>query len=346
MNLLSDIKIIDFSRLLPGPFGTHLLAQMGAKVIKIESPKRLDYTRFIGKTIDGASALYHQLNHNKKQLLIDYNNPEGLEQIYDLVKTADVLIEQFRPKAMEAWGLGFKQLKSINPNLIYISVTAYAHDGPNANEAGHDLNFLSYSGAMSLITDDNGKPNVPDIQIADISAGYTLAMAVQAAIIKQFKSRKSIHINVPIANTAMPFISIPFALDEAKNNPLNGKTQVNYAVYQCADDKWISLAAYELKFWNLFCQLVNKPEWKSETEQDLSVDVFDKNELIKFFKSQKQNEWIEFFKGHDVCISPILTLNELVNSDFHQQNKTLQNFATPNGTPLQTMALPFFIIEE
>ncbi|MEL7342219.1 MAG: CaiB/BaiF CoA-transferase family protein, partial [Bacteroidota bacterium] len=183
MQLLSGITIIDFTRLLPGPLATHLLAQMGAKVIKIESPKRKDYARTAGfKQIDGASPLFHQLNHNKELREIDYNEASGKAEILELLPQADVLIEQFRPGAMDSWGLGYDALKEINPGLVYVSITGYGQKGSFHQEAGHDFNYLAYSGIMSLIKDDQGKPVVSDTQFADIGGAYMAVIALQGAL--------------------------------------------------------------------------------------------------------------------------------------------------------------------
>ena len=164
MNLLQGIKVIDFTRLLPGPLATHLLAQMGAEVIKIESPKRMDYARASGPQVDGASILFHQLNHNKMMKLLDYSTEDGKKELLNLISSADALIEQFRPGAMNAWGLGYEAVKKLNPGIVYISLTGYGQGNDYSKEAGHDFNYLSYSGVMSLLKDGTGKPIVSDTQ--------------------------------------------------------------------------------------------------------------------------------------------------------------------------------------
>lgn len=344
---LKEIDIIDFTRLLPGPKGTHLLAQMGASVTKIEHPKRKDYARFANQQIEGASRLFHQLNHNKKIINIEYDTNAGKTKIYDLIKNADVLIEQFRPGAMKSWELDYESVKTINPTIVYVSLTGYQSNTDYGSEAGHDLNYLAYSGVLSQITDCEGKPVVPAVQFADISSAYVLAMAVQAGIIQKLKTGKGCNINVPIVNTISPFLSIPYALykDGLNNNQFNvfnGKSFVNYAVYKCADKKWISLAAYELKFWNNFCDLVEKPEWKTNNLLHLSVQNFDKKLIEVLFLTKTRNEWINLFKGKDVCIAPVLALTEIEDHPIHQQHHTFEDFKVGEQT-LKDFALPFKI---
>ena len=348
MNLLQGINIIDFTRLLPGPKGTHLLAQMGASVTKIEHPKRLDYARFSGQPIEGASRLFHQLNHNKKIESISYDTEEGRVQIYDLIKKCDVVMEQFRPGAMASWDLDYDSIKAISPKIVYVSLTGYQSNSSFGNEAGHDLNYLAYSGVLSQIKDAQGKPVVPAVQFADVSSAYVLAMAVQAGIIQQLKTGEGCNINVPIISTVTPYLAIPYALYKdglavEQFNVFNGNSFVNYAVYKCADEEWIALGAYEMKFWNNFCQLIDKVEWKTDNLLDLSVSNFDKSKIETLFLTKTRNEWIAFFKDKDVCISPVLNLEEIETHPFHQQHQTFESFKIGEHE-LNGFSLPFEII--
>ncbi len=347
---MNGIKILDFTRLLPGPMATHLLAQMGAEIIKIESPKRMDYVRLSGKQIDGASVLFYQLNHNKIQRQIDYNTEEGKTEIYKLVEEADIVIEQFRPGAMNAWGLGYEKLKEINNAIVYVSITGYGIGNAFSNEAGHDLNYLAYSGVLSLMKYENGKPTVPDTQFADISGAYMAIIALQSALINRLKTGKGSFVDVSLSNAMNPFLTIPYALyksgfDYRKFNILNGKTTVNYAVYECADNKWISVAAMEVKFWNQLCAVIQKPEWSRKNEFELFNHAFPKEEVEAFFKTKTRDEWIAVFKGYDVCVAPILEIEELEDSNFHKTQQTFQKYKTPNGKIIDGINLPFKIDE-
>ena len=347
MNLLQNITVIDFTRLLPGPLATHMLAQMGARVIKIESPKRMDYTRTTGKPIDGASALFHSLNHSKEIIQLDYDTEEGKDQIFELIKNADALIEQFRPGAMNAWGLGYEAMKEINPKLIYVSLTGYGQNGPCKKEAGHDFNYLANAGLMSLLKDDQGKPVVPGFQLGDIGGGsYLAVMAMLGALLGRVNTGKGAYVDVAMTDGVLPLLSVPFSLlqsglDHRYFNVLDGKTIVNYAVYECSDGKWLSVAALEVKFWNNICELVRKPEWKRENIMELSVHVFPKKDVVELFKSKSQGEWMDLFLGEDVCIAPILELEELEQHPHHCARGAFEDFETPNGTRLKGIALPF-----
>lgn len=348
MNLLKGIKIIDFTRLLPGPVATHLLAQMGAEVLKIESPKRMDYARVQPGQVDGASTLFHQLNHLKTSKILDYNTHEGKAELLELIKDADALIEQFRPGAMEAWGLDYEAIKKVNPSIVYVSLTGYGQTGEFAAEAGHDFNYLAYSGMMSLLKDERGKPTVPDTQFADIGGAYMAVMATQAALIRRGITGEGSYVDVALSDAMMPFLAVPYGLHSGglpyrQFNVINGKLAVNYAAYECADERWISVAALELKFWKNLCEAVEKPQWIRANQMELMNAVFPKEEIETLFKTKTRDEWAAFFKGKDVCVAPILEIEELHDSNFHKNRGTFVEFETANGTVLKAVSLPFKI---
>ena len=350
MNLLKGFRILDFTRLLPGPLATHLIAQMGAEVIKIESPKRMDYVREGLKKVDGASHLFHQLNHNKTQKCIDYNSEEGKQEILEMIKHADVLIEQFRPGAMDAWGLGYAQIKKINPKIVYVSLTGYGQEGEFRNEAGHDFNYLAYAGIMSMFKDENGKPIVPDIQLADIGGAYMAVIAIQAALLNKSRTGTASYVDVSMCDAVMPFLAVPYSLhaagfDYRQLNVINGKIAVNYAAYECADGKWLSVAALEMKFWNRLCEVIGKDEWKRKHQMELVNHFFPKSAVEAIFKTKSRDEWASIFKGEDVCVAPILEIEELETHPYHQQKNTFEEIKTSGGTGLKTISLPFRMIE-
>ncbi len=351
MKLLEGIKIIDFTRLLPGPVATHLLAQMGAEVIKIENPHRIDYARTSGKQVDGASLLFHQLNHNKVLKSMDYASEAGKAEVIELIRGADALIEQFRPGAMAAWGLDYEAIKKIRPDIVYVSLTGYGQQGDYASEAGHDFNYLAYAGVMSLLKDEKGKPCVPDTQFADIGGAYMAVMALQAALLRKGLSGEGSHVDVSLCDAVLPFIAVPYSFQAAgwdyrHFNVINGKIAANYAAYQCSDGKWLSVAALELKFWNTLCEALEKPEWKRDNQLALMNIAFPKAEVEALFKTQTRDEWVVQLKGKDVCVAPILELEELEGSDYHRQRKTFEAFETEGGTPLRTVGLPFRVDDQ
>ncbi|PCH75803.1 MAG: carnitine dehydratase [Flavobacteriaceae bacterium] len=313
---LKNIKIIDFTRLLPGPLGTHLLSQMGAKITKIESPKRMDTTRHYQPKINNVSVLFHALNHTKKQCIIDYETEEGYKEIIKIIQTADVLVEQFRPGAMKAFKLDYDVVKKINPKIVYISITGYGQTGKNSLKAGHDLNFISENGLLSLNKDKYGTPLIPGFQLADIAGGsYMLIAACTTGLLAQKLQNKAQFISISLCNASASIAVIPQAMLQGgmpyQKTPILSGLFVNYNVYQCQDKKWIALAALELKFWNLFCEVIEKPRWKTDNTDTLIVGRFDKKKLEELFSTKPRNTWVETFKNHDVCLSPVLELEEV-----------------------------------
>lgn len=347
INPLSGIKIIDFTRLLPGPLGTHLLSQLGAEVTKVESPKRMDYTRFYQPQINGASTLFHSLNCTKKQLIVDYESSEGYRQIVEEIKNADVLIEQFRPGTMAVFNLSFETVRAINPHIVYISITGYGQTGEKKNEAGHDLNYLAAAGLLSLNKDESGKPVIPGFQIADVAGGaYMIVAACTSGLLAQKIHQKAQYVDLSIFDAAISLGAIAHGMLQGTANylktPFLSGFMVNYNVYECADGKWIALAAFELKFWNSFCEMIKQPSWKTSNSEDLINGVFDKKKLKQLFKSNTRDEWVSMAVNYDVCLSPVLEMEEVYDQkhtkdraifkEVEIENKTLKIYGKPYKT--------------
>jgi crotonobetainyl-CoA:carnitine CoA-transferase CaiB-like acyl-CoA transferase len=168
---MQNIKILDFSRLLPAPLATEMLAELGATVWKVERPHSPDSLRQQPPFLADTATLFHLLNSRKTSLFIDYTSEAGRAELIPYIQQADIIVEQFRPNVMRAWGLDYESICKINPNIIYISVTGYGQQGTWAAEAGHDLNFLALSGLLDLLRDENQRPVMPNFQIADVAGG-------------------------------------------------------------------------------------------------------------------------------------------------------------------------------
>jgi alpha-methylacyl-CoA racemase len=329
---LAGVKIIDFTRLLPGPLATMFLADMGADVIKVEDPDSPDYIRDFEPRVNGMSLFYLSLNRSKRSLAVNYLSSEGKQVIYDLVKNADVLIEQFRPGVMKELGFGYEELKAVNPKLIYVSVTGYGQTSPRAMDAGHDLNYIAIAGALGITGTADGELTIPGFQLADIAGGSYMAMnAVTAALYQREKTGKGEWVDVAMTDAVVPFTALPFAYYQGtKQVPPTGGFELsgalaNYNVYRCADSKYIALGSLEPKFWNGFCARAGKPEWAQQFLQTDKVDGL-KQEVRQFFLTKSRNEWVAFFEGSDICLTPINSLADLENDPYLQsRNMLLQN---------------------
>jgi alpha-methylacyl-CoA racemase len=323
---LAGVKIIDFTRLLPGPIATMFLADLGADVIKVEDPDNPDYIRDFEPQIGGTSAYYLALNRNKRSLAVNYLSAEGKQVILDLVKTADVLVEQFRPGIMESMGLGYETLKQINPKLIYVSITGYGQTGSMAQAAGHDLNYIAIAGALGITGTPNGKPVIPGFQLADIAGGGYMAMnAVTAALYQREKTGKGEYIDVSMTDAVLPFSALAFAANQSNqsfkglgNTELSGGLP-NYNVYKCADGKYIALGSLEPKFWGAFCNKVDKPEWSNkQLGSDVEIAQL-KEEVQQLFSTKTSGEWLRLFEGEDICLTKINEPRDLAIDTYLQE---------------------------
>jgi crotonobetainyl-CoA:carnitine CoA-transferase CaiB-like acyl-CoA transferase/putative sterol carrier protein len=328
---LSGVKIVDFTRLLPGPLATMFLAQMGADVIKIEDPDNPDYIRDFEPRIKGVSMFYLALNNSKRSFAVNYLNEEGRKIIYNLVKQADVLIEQFRPGVMKEFGLSYEQLQQINPRLIYVSITGYGQTSSKAMDAGHDLNYIALAGALGITGNEN-EVIIPGFQLADIAGGGYMAMnAVTTALYQREKTGKGEWVDLSMTDAALPFSVLQFAAHQAtKKNMERGKFELsgalpNYNVYRCKDNKWVALGSLEPKFWNKFCNKTDHPEWSQLFL--LKGDELEKikQQVRELFLSKTQTEWIEYLNKEDICVTPVNQIADLENDIYLN---TRQLFAT------------------
>lgn len=317
------LKVLDFTRLLPGPLATQMLLQQGAEVLKITRKGSVDYLKNYPPFVKDVSTLYYMLNDGKTELSIDFESEKGREELEVLIREADLLIEQFRPGVMQHWNLHYEAVKAINPGIIYLSLTGYGQTGPYAKEAGHDLNYLALSAVLDLNRDENGKPVIPGIQIADIAGGaYRVQSACLAALVERYQTGKGKYIDLSMTDGLLPLLTYPLSQyfggwDPRELNILSGGL-VNYNVYKTADDEWMALGALELKFWNAFCLAVERKDWQRENIQELSVHVFPESEVEAVFASKTREAWTAFAQGKDLCLTPVLKLEELEQEEQHQ----------------------------
>jgi crotonobetainyl-CoA:carnitine CoA-transferase CaiB-like acyl-CoA transferase len=345
MQALKNIRILDFSKLLPGPLGTHLLATMGAEVIKIEKSDSRDYIRQQPPFVEHVSTLHFALNSLKEERVLDFASPEGMAEFISLLRSADVLIEQFRPGVMKHWGLDYDTLSAINPQLIYISLSGYGQTGPYSKEAGHDINYLSLSGVLDMLRDENGKPIIPGIQIADIAGGaYMLQTACLSALLERSRTGMGLYVDVSMTDNLLPLMVFPLSqywggFDQRAMRILSGGL-VNYNVYECADGRWIALGALELKFWNSFCKAIEQKDWQREELFELSIHIFPKAELDALFKTRNRDEWAAWALGKDLCLTPVIELDELEQSAQIQAKKIIKIFKPQNGADMKRIDNP------
>lgn len=343
---LQGLKVLDFTRLLPGPLGTMMMADMGAEVIKVESPKFKDYTRDFPPFLGGESAGYLAFNRSKRSLAIDYATEEGKALIYELVKKVDIVIEQFRPNVMAKMGLGYEDLKAINPKIIYVSITGYGQTGPYSQFAGHDLNYIAYAGVLA--GNQNEAPQMPNVQMADIAGGsYMSIIACLSAVYARNTTGKGQFIDLAMLDAVMPLTANSQALYWAtkQNTPrekgfLSGGL-INYNIYACKDKKYIALGTLEPKFWNRFCEIVDKPDWKARMlEQNPEKLAMYKKELEALFQAENQTHWIDLGVKYDLLINAIYELNEVEKDEHIKAREMIIEQEHPTAGKIKNIGIP------
>lgn len=322
MKLLENLKILDFTTLLPGPYATWMLAEMGAEVLKISAPNRKDLVLDSEpKTQNGLSANRAWLNNGKREIFLNLKEEAGKKEILRLIKEEgyNCIIEQFRPGVMAKFGLAYEDIKAIQDDIIYLSLTGYGQEGPYKDKAGHDINYLSLSGLMSYSGRKESGPVLYGIQIADIAAAQNSIIGILAALNRRNATGVGSYIDVSILDSAIPFNAMAGVGAMMNNiNPeregdfLNGGSL--YDFYQTKDDKYLSLAAMEPKFFERFCKIIGKEEWIEAG--CVCPDFKEKKEVLrKIFKEKTRDEWTEVFKDADCCVEPVLDLKEALLED-------------------------------
>lgn len=343
---LQSIRVLDLSRLLPGPFCTMLLADFGAEVIKIEAPELGDYARHYEPKIDENSVMFHSLNRNKKSVTLDLKTDEGKDQFLQMVGKADVVVESFRSGVMKRLGLDFPVLEKINPRLIYCAISGYGQTGPYAEMPGHDINYISYAGLLELMGEKDGKPIVPAVQVADLAGGaYPAVTGILLALLEREKSGKGQFIDISMMDGVISLLQSTLPNYLMKNIPSKRGEQMLsgglacYEVYQTKDGRWLAVGALEMKFWRIFCQKLGKPEWipllnePDEVQYKLTHDI----QTVMYTKTLA--EWMDIFEDAEACVSPVLTFAELVN---HPQVQVRRMFETieQDGIPVKHIGIP------
>ena len=324
MGSLDGLKILDFSTLLPGPFATLMLADMGADVLKVSSQSKpdivVDYPPFIEGTDISANQAW--LGRNKKTMFLNLKTQEAIEIVKKLIMEYDIVMEQFRPGVMEKLGLGYETLKEINPKLIYCSLTGYGQSGPLKKNAGHDINYLARSGNMSYAGRKATGPVLTNMQIADVAVGsLNSVVGILAAVNYRNNTGKGQFVDVAMYDGLIPFNAMDGTAflatgkePEREGQRLNGGCM--YDFYETKDSRYLSVGCLEPQFWKNFCICIDRSEYIDGTVWPEDLETV-KNDIKSVLKSKTLDEWLEIFNGKDVCVEPVLSLEEALIKDEH-----------------------------
>ncbi|HPL62286.1 MAG TPA: CaiB/BaiF CoA-transferase family protein [Syntrophales bacterium] len=344
---LEGVKVLDFTTLLPGPYATMYLADMGADVLRIASRSRPDLVDFFPPYLPGSrfSAASAQLGRNKRLLTLNLKDPRSLKIIHRLISEYDVVVEQFRPGVMAKLKLDYDSLKAVNPAVIYCSITGYGQTGPMRDRAGHDMNYMSRSGVMSYSGKKETGPSLMGIQIADVASGSNNAViGILAAIVYRNRTGKGQAIDISMTDGVVALNAMygaGFLVDG--RNPEREKTLLNggslYDFYETSDGGHISFGGLEPQFFTNFFNTIGKPEFISGGVSPKNIAEV-KKEVREIIRSRTKNEWLDIFSRTDACVEPVMTLSEVFSDPLILERGMVVDVPAGAGKQVRQIANP------
>ena len=320
--------------MLPGPYCSMILADHGAEVIGIE-----------GRRFEGDGLFFDLLNRNKKHLSLDLKADEGKAVFDRLAQQADVIIEGFRPGVVQRLGVDYESVARINPRIIYCSISGYGQDGPHYLEAGHDVNYISSAGILELIGPRDGSPLIPGVQIGDICGSMNAVIGILLALQARVTSGRGQYIDISMTDGLLGLLNLPLLLQRqsgrelCRSDHLLSHHYACYHVYTTADGRHMAVGALENRFWKQLCNLLEVPEFG-----DLQYDEQRREELISaltaIFKTRTAAQWEELLKGHDVCCSRVLSINEVMQHPLFEAREMIVDWQQPDGSTEKMFGIP------
>ena len=344
---LEGITVLDFTRLLPGPFCTQLLCNLGAEVIKIEDPKLGDYMRSVPPIVHDVSYPFLMVNRGKRSLSVDLKTPEGQEIVHKLARGSDVVVEQFRPGVMGRLRVAYDDLAMMNPRLVYCSFSGYGQTGPYKDLPGHDINFQALAGILGVTTGREDKaPAIPGVPIADLASGFNAALAILAALRVRDRTGRGEFIDVSIYDTAVALMVLGLARFLATGEePVAGETLLTgsfpfYSLYETKDGRWLSVATVEPKFWSRMCELIGAPDLAEKQFKDGAERFQVAQALADKFRGRTLAEWEAMLAKENLPITGVKRVSEVVR-DPHVKARGLLPVVDVSGLwKLQVIAHP------
>ncbi len=333
---MKGIKVLDCTRLLPYEYCTMLLGDLGAEVLKIEEPKEGDYGRWGDSARTYESQVFVMANRNKKSMKLNLKHETGKEILKKLASTYDVLLESFRPGVMDRLGLGYEEIQTVNPDIVYCSSSGYGQTGSYRRDAGHDINYLSISGILSCTGQQTERPVLPGILIGDMAGGGIFtALVIISAILGRGKNGKGQYIDVCQTDllTSLNILNLADALAKKKGRKarpvdLRG-SNLCYNTFKTSDGKFVALGAVESKFWENFCRAVGREDWIPYHLLPYEEGSEATEALKALFAEKTQKEWVELLENLDVCFSPILTPDETLENRHLKERETFTTMDDP-----------------
>lgn len=343
---LAGVRVLDLTRLLPGPFASLVLADLGARVDKVEDPGLGDYLRQMPPMAGDASGAFFALNRDKRSLVLDLKHPEGAALLRRLARSYDVLLEGFRPGVLDRLGAGHDALLRENPALIICAITGYGQDGPLAQRAGHDLNYLARAGVLGVTGPADAPPAVSGVQMADIAGGAMWAViGVLAALQRRAATGAGGVVDIAMCEGALPLAAFALGALTANEDPSPRGASVldggiaPYNTYRTRDGEGVALGALEPKFLMAFAAGAGV-ELDADALRPGAHQAALRARLAEVFASRTRAEWEAFARAHDCCLEPVLSPRELLDDPQHRARGVFFPLAGADGVARTVFRTP------
>ena len=355
---LRGIRVLDLSRLLPGPFLTMVLADMGADVVKIEDPRVGDYLRAFPPAKGGVAGRFLAVNRGKRSLALDLKAPAGRAAFLQMVERADIVVESFRPGVMAKLGVDYEVLAARNPRLVMCSISGYGQTGPYIARAGHDLNYIALAGVLAMGGPAGGAPQMPGVQIADLAGGALWsATAILGALVGRERTGRGAHLDISMTEGALALLAAELGNLDCGARPTRGVETLNgglacYGVYRTQDDRYLAVGALEPKFWITLNQAIGRAPNVAEIVGAPADQARTRAELAAIFATRPAGEWYALLSQHDCCVEIVLEPDELADHPLHRAREVffeldggpgvgpIRQVRTPIGAPAHSTAPP------
>ena len=337
---LTGVKVLDLSRLLPGPYCSMILADHGAEVIAVES-----------RRFQADEMFFKEISRNKRHISLNLKTQEGKTIFMGLARTADVILEGFRPGVVKSLGVDYETVKAINPGIIYCSISGYGQNGPMWDRVGHDVNYLSTSGVLDLIGEKGRPPAIPGVQFADIAGGSMNAViGILLALYARDRSGKGQYIDISMTDGMIGYLTLPSFFSQLTGQPYErSETRFShryacYNTYETADHRYLAIGAVENRFWQNLCEHLGVPEYT-----ELQYDEERRQEIIAFmrrtFSEKTLDEWEEEFLEVEVCHSKIQGFEEVLQDPLFLEREMIVPLLQPDGTLTKALGIPVKLSE-
>lgn len=344
---LDGIRVLDLTRLLPGPWATVMLADMGAEIIKVEAPGGGDFVRWMPPMVGEMGAAFVTLNRGKRSVVVDLKRPGGSGVLARLAQGCDVLVEGFRPGVLDRLGVGYDTLRAENPGLIYCSISGYGAQSLMRDRAGHDVCYAALGGILGVSGPADGPPQLPGVQIADIGGGSLLAVnAILGALLTRHRTGEGAHLDISLAEGALAFMAVPISgataggeVEPRGLHPLAGGL-VNYGIYKTKCGGAVALGTLEPHFWAAFLAAVERTDLEGALTATGEERERARAEVAALMATRTRDEWIALAGDHDFCLEPVLTPEEVVHHPLHRARGMFRGVDQPGHGRVEVLMTP------